>query len=105
MTACRRAKDKLALYTIGCPRVGNQAFLDAWSEKVPERWRTFNQHDSIPTMPRSTGFVHPTQGLCLMEQVRTGPHARTFRISSMHDSCRHWVRFLLNLPENGKPVI
>lgn len=56
-------------------------------------------------MPRSTGFVHPTQGLCLMEQVRTGPHARTFRISSMHDSCRHWVRFLLNLPENGKPVI
>lgn len=67
-----RPADKLALYTYGCPYVGNRAFLDAWELKVPEQWRTFNEHDTVPTVPRSTGFKQTSQGICLKEKEDKG---------------------------------
>ena len=79
---CRRPADKLALYTYGCPYVGNRAFLDAWESKVPEQWRTFNEHDTVPTVPRSTGFKQTARGVCLMEHPRKGD---AFAAAPLHD--------------------
>lgn len=68
--------------TYGCLWVGNRAFLDAWESKVAEQWRTFNERDTVPTVPRSTGFTQTARGVCLMEHPRKGG---AFAAAPLHD--------------------
>jgi len=47
-------------WTFGCPRFGNQAFVDYYRSKVGNIWRTVNQKDIVPHYPfRWAGFRHP----------------------------------------------
>lgn len=55
---CRNDADKVACYTLGCPRVGNKLFVDRFHDNVPESWRIYNVRDSVAYIPRITGFVH-----------------------------------------------
>ncbi|GLC58164.1 hypothetical protein PLESTB_001325800 [Pleodorina starrii] len=44
------------LYTFGSPRVGNQAFMEAFNNMVPNAWRFTNTDDIVPRVPYSWRF-------------------------------------------------
>jgi len=45
--------------TFGEPRVGNQAFADAYNAKVPNSWRVVNGGDTVPHTPLfEFGYYH-----------------------------------------------
>jgi len=49
-------------WTYGCPRFGDQAFVDYYTSKVGNIYRTVNQKDLVPHFPfRWVGFRHPPQ--------------------------------------------
>ena len=52
---------KMILYTLGCPRVGNQAFADLMFDIFPSgtNYRIVHYDDAVPhAIPRAFGFQH-----------------------------------------------
>jgi len=41
----------ISVYTYGCPRVGDAAFVRAAGVAAPDNWRVVNTADAIPTVP------------------------------------------------------
>lgn len=66
---CRWPKDKLALYTFGAPKVGNNEFAKTLESCIPNAWRIFSVTDVLPETPVASEYVHAghacsfTQGL------------------------------------------
>jgi len=55
----------VACHTFGCPRVGNNEFVETFNKHVHENWRVYNVDDPVPMIPISFRFNHVCNGLCL----------------------------------------
>lgn len=52
-------KLKVQSYTFGCPRVGNQAFVETYESLVSDYWRMVNTFDPVPHVPPNLfNFLH-----------------------------------------------
>ncbi|CAD7701829.1 unnamed protein product [Ostreobium quekettii] len=45
-------EDQISVYTLGCPRVGNHAFAQDYSNYVPDTWHVVNNIDAISRSPK-----------------------------------------------------
>ncbi|MDR7421929.1 MAG: lipase family protein [Armatimonadota bacterium] len=58
------------MYNFGSPRVGDQAFVDAYARRVPESWRIYNTADVVTAAPPQTlGYRHVPHGYALTAQT------------------------------------
>ena len=49
---------KINCYTFGCPRVGNDKFVNWFHENIKDNWRICNNSDPVPSLPMSSRFYH-----------------------------------------------
>ena len=54
-------------YSFGSPRVGNEAFCEAFNALVPTCYRFANAKDAVTSVPRMIGFAHVGQRVTLFE--------------------------------------
>lgn len=71
----RIEKKEVWCYTFGCPRVGDEAFVELFRERIPPRraWRVFDYADPVPMVPLSPRYAHVEgSGVRLGEAVDEG---------------------------------
>ena len=53
----REHRVHIRVYTVGCPRTGNVAFVKAYNDLVPDTWNVINDNDIVPAIPHSSSWV------------------------------------------------
>jgi hypothetical protein len=53
---------EVSIYTIGCPRTGNDKFVKWFTKNVKKNTRIVNQYDPVPTIPIWPTWVHTNDG-------------------------------------------
>ena len=53
---------EVSIYTIGCPRTGNDKFVKWFTKNVKNNMRIVNQYDPVPTIPIWPTWVHTNDG-------------------------------------------
>jgi len=59
---------RVAVYTYGAPRIGNEAFAALVDSKLPEFFRVVNRQDIVTRLPRG-GYTHFGRGILLLNRT------------------------------------
>jgi len=56
---------EVSIYTIGCPRTGNDKFVKWFTKNVKKNMRIVNQYDPVPSIPIWPTWVHTNDGFVI----------------------------------------
>ncbi|KAL9189814.1 hypothetical protein ACHAXT_009489 [Thalassiosira profunda] len=67
----------IRVYTLGCPRVGNVKFAEAFNTLVPDCWNVLNDNDIVPGIPYSPKIVRSRlPAICPCKETGYKRHGR-----------------------------